>query len=341
MSSSASMEEHVSRIRRGSRGFTLIELLVVMAIIALLVSLLLPAVQRARESARRTECLNNLKQIGLAHHNYVNSWSVFPPGWVQDLFPVDDGTGEPTVLEPFAGIAVTFSEPVMLSPDGSVSSRDVSNFWGWHASVLPEMGQMNTYNKINYSIPYYETRFTAENFSAMRYSIQSYVCPSAALSMGNDQQLAYSTYVGNAGERVQTDETTDSNGDLVPASVNYVNGMLSQNSSTRFRDVTDGESNTILVAESLVGFWSDGWNCCGSYRDDRGIIYRGTSVSKYDITAQTGGTVVPSPFSFGTWHDSIIQLVLVDGSVHSVSAQIDRQVWRRMLLRNDGEQVQF
>lgn len=99
-------------------GFTLIELLVVIAVIAVLISLLLPAVQQAREAARRTQCKNNLKQIGISLHSYVSSHKVFPPGYV-------------------AG--ATFP--------------DTTNGWGWPAMLLPQLDQAPLYNSLNFSLP--------------------------------------------------------------------------------------------------------------------------------------------------------------------------------------------
>src|SRR5580698_8598950 len=108
---------------RAKRGFTLIELLVVIAIIAVLVALLLPAVQQAREAARRTQCKNNLKQIGLALYNYHDSFSLFPPGYV-------DRNGNPN-----------------LTPD-----NDLGPSWGWAAFLLPGMDQAPLYNQINFNL---------------------------------------------------------------------------------------------------------------------------------------------------------------------------------------------
>src|SRR5579863_1826177 len=105
------------------KGFTLIELLVVIAIIAILVSLLLPAVQQAREAARRTQCKNNLKQIGLALHNYHDALLVFPPGYV-------DKNGDPN----------------------STPDNDLGPGWGWASFILPYLDQGNLYSQINFNL---------------------------------------------------------------------------------------------------------------------------------------------------------------------------------------------
>src|SRR5215831_11626774 len=108
--------------RRIRRGFTLIDLLVVIAIIAVLIGLLLPAVQSAREAARRAQCSNNLKQIGLAMHNYHTSLDVFPPGYVSKtvgnaLYGVETGPG-----------------------------------WGWATMILPQLEQQPLYGALNFSL---------------------------------------------------------------------------------------------------------------------------------------------------------------------------------------------
>src|SRR3954453_5885920 len=102
---------------RDRRGFTLIELLVVIAIIAVLIALLLPAVQQAREAARRTQCKNALKQIGLAFHNYHDSFNTFPPGCIA-------------------------RQPVVNSGGGASTSTEIG-LWGWGAMILPYIDQAN------------------------------------------------------------------------------------------------------------------------------------------------------------------------------------------------------
>src|SRR5258708_2555504 len=108
-------------LKKGSRrGFTLIELLVVIAVIGVLVGLLLPAVQQAREAARRMSCRNNLKQIGLALHNYHGSHNVFPPGYVSNF---------------------------------DASGTDTGPGWGWAAMILPQMEQRPLFDAVNFNTP--------------------------------------------------------------------------------------------------------------------------------------------------------------------------------------------
>src|SRR6202041_3150691 len=113
----------IDRSGTGSRGFTLIELLVVISIIAILIALLLPAVQAAPEAARRAQCVNNLKQIGLACFNYENQITAFPPGYI-------DYQNNPN-----------------NTPD-----LDMGPGWGWAAMSLPNMEQQPLYNSINFNL---------------------------------------------------------------------------------------------------------------------------------------------------------------------------------------------
>ena len=153
------------------RGFTLIELLVVIAIIAVLIALLLPAVQSAREAARRAQCTNNLKQLGLAAHNYISINNVYPSQSIQNT--------------------TTWSwEP------------------SWVAAILPMMEQTPMYNAINFNLPMLEIGFVTPvatggtaNSTAGLATILSLLCPSESLShpisFGGD--WAQSNYAGNYG----------------------------------------------------------------------------------------------------------------------------------------------
>lgn len=206
------------------RGFTLIELLVVIAIIAVLVGLLLPAVQQARESARRTQCKNNLKQIGLALQNYHDTFTTFPMGYCASM-PYVDG------------------------------STDTSKGWGWSALILPQLDQGPLYNQLNFSLP-------VEQFSQIQTKITAYVCPSDVTG-GNLIPItnatgttlttaAMSSYAAVCGSDAAA--TTDLTGD----------GVFFRNSSTRISKITDGTSHTIMVTERASckseGIWAGAIN---------------------------------------------------------------------------------
>ena len=326
--------------KRLSRGFTLIELLVVIAIIAILIALLLPAVQQAREAARRTQCRNNLKQIGLAFHNYHDAFSVFPPGVVD-------------------------ANRATNSPADSVNN---TNALGWGTMILPYLDQGPLYDRIaqltsNFAAPWYDTNFDNSIddpiMEPARTGLAVFSCPSDPMGLLNQDarlngvNLGKSNYLAIAGiGAVQT----DSNGNDRA----YRNGMFWGNSSRRFRDITDGSSNTIFVSEKTTQDDPVGSTQCGGTRCTwSGGIWIGPrpytppagwhpSLRMMDIT-NVGGQ---SGYGFGSgawswvddWvakgvHEGGMQILLGDGSVRFLTESIDFAVYRALHTPNGGETI--
>ena len=294
--------------RTARRGFTLIELLVVIAIIAMLAALLLPAVQRARESGRRVQCINNVRQLVVAMHSYEGSHRCFPPGFV------DPAAG--------AGQQANLTDPAQLNTqtNGQRTMTTVTSWlmpaqWGWHSFILSQMDQGTI--DIDYRVP----KIGTNNQSFITTKIESYICPSAQLP--SNRPWGYSTYRGSMG-------AYDTNGSGVANSPSVPNGMLYQNSAVRMADVSDGTTNTILVGDSLYGFWGDAYSCCVRVWDDSG------HPDLFDAYWQVQGAsnTTLQFFSFGGSHGDLAVFGLVDGSAKTISKKIDANVFKAIATRN-------
>ena len=217
-------------------GFSLVELLVVIGIIGVLVGLLLPAVQIVRESANRTQCENNLHQIGLALHNYEGVNGVFPPGYISQ--PDNPAMGP-------------------VDPD----FNDAGPGWGWLTLLLPYLERQDVFNSLNLNLPCYDR----VNAAAVKTEIKIFLCPSDGGGQNptaggpvnlpdiNGKTLAVfgrSNYVHNVGSSTLWCSW--------PVTI-QPNGAMYRNSQTRVANVTDGLSNTVFAGERSSNLADSVW----------------------------------------------------------------------------------
>jgi prepilin-type N-terminal cleavage/methylation domain-containing protein/prepilin-type processing-associated H-X9-DG protein len=214
---------------RRVRGFTLIELLVVIAIIAVLIALLLPAVQSAREAARRAQCTNNLKQMGLALHNYHTSTNAFPGAYQQ-------------------------RDDVCRTPNGAWGA------WSPHTMMLPYLEQLQVYNSCNFMIDN-RGAGTGENINetALESRLDVFLCPSSSKSTAQGDfgiRNALCNYFGSVGACVQYEGFGSPEGGSQPPGLFFLVGsreLKQVELSIGVSDVKDGTANTIAFGEWYTG----------------------------------------------------------------------------------------
>jgi prepilin-type N-terminal cleavage/methylation domain-containing protein/prepilin-type processing-associated H-X9-DG protein len=310
-------------LRKRREAFTLIELLVVIAIIAILIGLLLPAVQKVREAAARMQCTNNLKQWGLALHNYHDVNNAFPYArpWIK--------IGNTTYISGYTNgliYATTFQPP---TPD-SVGS--------WLTRTLPFIEQENMLKPILASTN--NSQITTNYTTLLNTKAKLFICPSDTLAGGSAASgAAVTTYVGVTGndEREGSDAT---NG--VFAVYNWAQ-TTGQPRRTTFASITDGTSNTIMVGErppSRDLYW--GW---WAYSDTDNIL---ALPNREYYTGCTGAGVLPGRFKpdiptnpyaychYWSMHSGGANWLMGDGSVRFATYQ-NASILEQMATMNGGE----
>jgi prepilin-type N-terminal cleavage/methylation domain-containing protein/prepilin-type processing-associated H-X9-DG protein len=327
--------------RAARRGFTLVELLVVIAIIAILIGLLLPAVQRVREAANRATCANNLHQIGLAVLTYEQTYGAIPPS--RNLFSY---VGEGPEL-----LVANDDEP-----------DDDENFSGtWAVYILPFLEQQDLYNlwqlqPLSTDTAPYAVDFAQQSAAAVQTPVKTYFCPSrrtpstaptlsstaAGLVPGTGGSIDGDSQPGALGDYAANIGTTGN--DYFTATINpeVPNGPFQLGwglQGVTLIQITDGLSSTILVGDKHV--YAHGF---GQTRYFDNSIYNGDN---YWSCTRSGGPQYPistsiynhNPFNdwaWGSYHPGVCQFVFGDGHVEAVSNSIDPNTLGYLCQINDG-----
>ena len=314
MASSSKLQPNSSREHRNRsrRGFTLIELLVTIAIIAVLVALLLPAVQQAREAARRSQCRNNLKQFGIALHDYHEIYQTLPPGYVS-LF---DAAG-----------------------------NDTGPGWGWGARLLPQLEQSSLIEQLNLNVGIEQVA----NSSRRTTKVSVFLCPSDSVPdrwLTVQRNPSTGVFIANIGD-VGSANYVGMFGTFEPGVGG--DGLFFRNSRVALRDITDGTSTTLAIGERSFRLGEATWTgaVTGAVIVPDGSDGVGTGPPEYASSLVLGhagdgyspGAARSHVNQFYSLHGDGVHFVYADGHVGFLSSSLDYQVYTSLATRAGGEAV--
>ncbi len=332
-------------------GFTLVELLVVIAIIGILIALLLPAVQAAREAARRSQCTNNLKQLGLALHNYHSASNCFTPGGISYGWNNWGGAGPDWSVKNLNGLVLLLPQaeqaPLYAQFDFKSAAGQRLVITGTPAPVV--MGSPS------------DPRFI-QNVTLASQKLNAFSCPSdngnpIIASEGATTNPYYAPAANLSGVKTNYDFSQNTN----DFTMNYWRRnvgarnqrMFGENSSSNFRDLVDGSSNTVAMSERLYSV-RDGQCSAWSYRGHAMILDIGAGggqqpvkqspINNWDLSWPCA-PFTPIPGSLGEWHypgsmhPGGCNMLLGDGSVRFISQTAALSILQALATMNGGETV--
>jgi prepilin-type N-terminal cleavage/methylation domain-containing protein/prepilin-type processing-associated H-X9-DG protein len=337
------------------RGFTLIELLVVIAIIAVLIGLLLPAVQKVREAAARTQCLNNLKQLGLAMQNYAGAIGRLPPAFLDTPSPA------------WSGLPGYFFS------------------WSALAQLNPYLEQTTIYNKMDLTqpiwMPFPPYNISPANQFAVQQVVKLFLCPSDKMQPVANPGDYGEPVIGPTNYAVCVGTGTTNGGPPLGSPLNS-DGMFTARYGFRITDITDGTSNTAMMSESVLGdgpenasgplpavphavqtvyaytgfgtplsdaacagatlwnvsnrrgySWATGEMRCASYNH-----YYTPNAPIYDCVTNDLTTITSFALRAArSWHPGGVNVLFGDGSVHFISQSVSLMTWRALATRSGGD----